>query len=97
MTDKPLLHRRRTVVHIDWIEAGRVGCSPAGVDLPAASTIIPLSDFSVGMQVTAEPGKVFFATANLDADRMVDVDLRDIEEGWGRTDFPLHFEEADHG
>lgn len=84
---------RRTPVHIDFKGEGVVRCTVAGVDLPEASVNVPAHVFpSHAMWGEAERGKVFFAYANLNAERPEDVAMERIEPGWAKTDGPLHFD-----
>lgn len=78
---------RRTVCHIDIVRRWTALVTVAGIDLPPASTSIDLAD----LPADPAPGKVFFAWANLRAERPRDVGLRDIEPQWADTG-PLHFE-----
>jgi hypothetical protein len=86
----------RTVVYVESIEWGSNGatvrCTPAGVDLPAGCASVNMRSFPESMRDTIEHGKCFFAKVNLDADQPSQVRVEDIEEGWGVTNGPLHFE-----
>lgn len=87
--------KRRTVVHIDafdHIDGERIAlCTVAGVALPRASARVPLRLMPGTMRHEADVGRVFFAYANLNAERPEDVGLERIERRWGETG-PLHFD-----
>lgn len=86
---------RRTVVYIDRAMPQGALCTVAGVALPPESMFVPRADFPPGMWQEAAAGKVFFAYANLAAERPEDVNIERIEREWGVTDGPLHFEADD--
>ncbi len=82
---------RRTPVHIDRRYYAGAACTVSGVNLPERSVYVGQEKFPEGMWAEVEPGKVFFAYANLAAEHPEDVDVRDIEREWGNIG-PLHFE-----
>lgn len=92
----PRLHR--TVVHVEGVENGVNGpmarCTASGVDLPVGSGMVNVLSFPESMRDSIEHGRCFFARVNLDADMPSRVRIEDIEEGWAKTDGPLHFEAA---
>lgn len=89
--------KRRTVVYIDSFDpSGQIAmCTVSGVDLPSGIVPVLVSAMPGDMRLEAEPRRVFFAYANLNAERTEDVGVERIERRWGETDGPLHFEAPD--
>lgn len=88
----------RTVVIVDGFEGTVNGLvilgTPAGVDLPPGSARVNLLSFPESMRDSVEKGKCFFAKVNLGAEMPNSVRIEDIEEGWGKTDGLLHFDDT---
>jgi hypothetical protein len=82
----------RVPVYITQVQGQQARCMPGGMP-GRLQAWVALSEFPEQIAAGVQPGSVFFARVNLDAQTSEELVIADIEPSWG-TVGPLHFDES---